>query len=284
MDDIFYKTNFEFKRLFTIWHYQNHGPDTPYGPIYHLWKDSIEEFISFAGSEHPFRMYIFLGVLLEEVIFLRYNQRLHEFKTYFNFPELNNNREVNSFERKVNRALEELRGPIEYTPPSCLIEGMRSSEISSDLKRDFKIIDSMLIAFKEWVNAKDDYISYDFLLHELKKRIKINLQCDGDKEIIQKLEYFFEKRLAAEGLSQESESFKWWASAECNNRVGCDQVWDNFQETKDPNLRYCKFCQKNVQSCNTIEELDTCIANNQCVCIRIYESDGRDSNYVGKFF
>ena len=106
---------------------------------------------------------------------------------------------------------------------------------------------------------------------------------DGDKEIIQKLENFFEKRLAAEGLSQESESFKRWASVQCNNQVGCNQVWDNFQETKDPNLRYCKFCQKNVQSCNTIEELDTCIANNQCVCIRIYESDGRDSNYVGKF-
>lgn len=279
MDDIFYKTNFEFKRLFTLWYYQT--PDLPFdGPDYRLNREETEEFISFVGLEYPMRMYIFFGMILDEVVFLRYKHRLHEFRSYFNFPILNNYRNINSL---IIRILEEASGPIEYTPPSCLIEGMRSSEIGSDLKRDFKIIDSMLIAFKEWVNAKDDYISYDFLLHELKKRINTNLQCDGDKEIIQKLEYFFEKIFAAEGLSQESESFKWWASAECNNQVGCDQVWDNFQETKDPNLRYCKFCQKNVQSCKTIEELDTCIANNQCVCLRVYDSDGRDSNYVGKF-
>jgi len=51
MDNIFYKTNFEFKRLFTIWHYQNQGPDTPYEPIYRLYKRDIEEFMRFAGSD-----------------------------------------------------------------------------------------------------------------------------------------------------------------------------------------------------------------------------------------
>jgi hypothetical protein len=56
--------------------------------------------------------------------------------------------------------------------------------------------------------------------------------------------------------------------SQCNITIElCPRIWRNFEQTEDPNTRFCKHCEKNVYLCATEEEAVAHAKERDCIAI-----------------
>ena len=55
--------------------------------------------------------------------------------------------------------------------------------------------------------------------------------------------------------------------AGCRLRIICDQKWSEFEETDEPNIRFCNLCEKLVFYTTTSEQLRSLADAGQCAYI-----------------
>lgn len=55
----------------------------------------------------------------------------------------------------------------------------------------------------------------------------------------------------------------------CTFAYRCDRQWSKLKKTRDPDVRYCGDCQREVFFCHTDAALVEAIALNRCVAINV---------------
>jgi hypothetical protein len=55
--------------------------------------------------------------------------------------------------------------------------------------------------------------------------------------------------------------------AGCKLRIICDQKWSEFEETDEPNIRFCNLCEKLVFYTTTSDQLRSLAKAGQCAFI-----------------
>lgn len=55
----------------------------------------------------------------------------------------------------------------------------------------------------------------------------------------------------------------------CPFAFRCDRKWSALKATRDPDVRFCGDCQREVFRCHTDEELVQAVALNRCVAIQV---------------
>lgn len=53
----------------------------------------------------------------------------------------------------------------------------------------------------------------------------------------------------------------------CQFAFKCDAVWENLEEKRNPKIRFCPTCSKNVYLCEGDTELSDNMIKNRCVAI-----------------
>jgi uncharacterized protein CbrC (UPF0167 family) len=68
----------------------------------------------------------------------------------------------------------------------------------------------------------------------------------------------------------------------CEMEFKCDADWEKMVLTKDPSVRLCQLCQKNVHYCHTQSELDKAINDKKCVFFiaETIEIDGEMKSFI----
>jgi hypothetical protein len=58
----------------------------------------------------------------------------------------------------------------------------------------------------------------------------------------------------------------------CRFAFKCDAVWENLEQKRNPKIRFCPTCTKNVYLCEDDAELSNNIVKNRCVAIFRHEA------------
>ena len=53
----------------------------------------------------------------------------------------------------------------------------------------------------------------------------------------------------------------------CRFAFKCDAVWENLEQKRNPKVRFCSTCSKNVYRCDDDTELYENMVKNRCVAI-----------------
>lgn len=53
----------------------------------------------------------------------------------------------------------------------------------------------------------------------------------------------------------------------CQFAFKCDAVWENLEQKRNPKIRHCPTCSKNVYLCEDDAELYDNVVKNRCVAI-----------------
>ena len=53
----------------------------------------------------------------------------------------------------------------------------------------------------------------------------------------------------------------------CQFAFKCDAVWENLEQKRNPKVRFCSTCSKNVYLCEDDAELYDNVVKNRCVAI-----------------
>lgn len=59
----------------------------------------------------------------------------------------------------------------------------------------------------------------------------------------------------------------------CQFEFRCEFDWDLLNETRDPKIRFCDYCKKEVKLCLSNEEIDKACESGTCVAHPIYSPD-----------
>ena len=60
--------------------------------------------------------------------------------------------------------------------------------------------------------------------------------------------------------------------SQCNISISlCPKNWRNFEQTEEPNTRFCKHCEKNVYLCTTEEQAIAHAQERHCIAMSLQE-------------
>jgi hypothetical protein len=65
----------------------------------------------------------------------------------------------------------------------------------------------------------------------------------------------------------------------CEFRFKCTKTWDSLEVTSKSTQRFCSECKRLVRYCQTPDELESAIIDNECVAIKVFKLDPSDFQF-----
>ncbi|MCC2637827.1 MAG: hypothetical protein K0Q68_1546 [Moraxellaceae bacterium] len=60
----------------------------------------------------------------------------------------------------------------------------------------------------------------------------------------------------------------------CPFAFRCDRKWTSLKPTREPDIRFCGDCQREVHRCHTEGQLAEAVARNRCIAIQVEDFIG----------